>query len=316
MAPGATQAQLTAQFDEEAQRLSELVLQRFGGGQGDLVRNWKAEHPGPDPDVMTTHQLIAQAEHDSREAVLTEELYSQVPEISEEQIARELKIEQRIEAEIAAKRQARDPDRWRTSMVEIPPSETFAPAGSEIQMVGESADRVGLDRHVSVLTWPRDVDAGTCPDVGLAVHADGGGVGRGDESLTVGLDVAVAVREDDGVVFCADSGVVGADNATLAAGIDGAVVERFDVSMFVGGDPGVVGRLDEAPAGGCDGAAGDSRAGLSDNFDLDLTGDVTEVQPVLRVGVDDDAFRSRGEALGVFRIAADRRCGAATIRPT
>jgi hypothetical protein len=43
--------------------------------------------------------------------VLTEELYSQVPEISKEQIARELKIEQRIEAEIAAKRQARDPDR-------------------------------------------------------------------------------------------------------------------------------------------------------------------------------------------------------------
>ncbi|BAH56141.1 hypothetical protein [Rhodococcus opacus] len=119
--PGATETQLTAQFDEEAARLSELVLQRVGGGQGYLVRNWKAEHPGQDPDVMTTHQLIAQAEHDSREAVLTEELYSQVPEISEEQIARELKIEQRIEAEIAAKRQARDPDRWRTSMVEIPP---------------------------------------------------------------------------------------------------------------------------------------------------------------------------------------------------
>ncbi|MGW5152847.1 hypothetical protein ACWERE_44590, partial [Rhodococcus koreensis] len=77
---------------------------------------------------MTTHQLIAQAEHDSREAVLTEELYSQVPEIGEEQIARELKIEQWIEAEIAAKRQARDPDRWRTLMVEIPPSETVAPS--------------------------------------------------------------------------------------------------------------------------------------------------------------------------------------------
>ena len=67
------------------------------------MRNWKAEHPGQDPDVMTTQQLIAQAEHDSREAVLTEELYSRVPEIT------------------------RDPDRWRTSMVEIPPSETVAP---------------------------------------------------------------------------------------------------------------------------------------------------------------------------------------------
>lgn len=165
------------------------------------------------------------------------------------------------------------------------------------------------------LTGPGGVHAWAHSDVGLAVDADGGGVSGGDKSLSVGLDVAVAVREDDGGVFCADSGVVGADNATLAAGIDGAVVERFDVSMFVGGDPGVVGRLDEASAGGCDGAAGDSRAGLSDNFDLDLAGDVTEVQPVLRVGVDDDAFRSSGKALGVFRIAADGRCGAATIRP-
>ncbi|MHA4855104.1 hypothetical protein L1080_037210 [Rhodococcus sp. MSC1_016] len=118
--PAATETELAAQFDEEAARLSELVLQRVGGGQGYLMRNWKAEHPGQDPDVMTTHQLIAQAEHNSREAVLTEELYSQVPEISEEQIARELKIEERIEAEIAARRQARDPDRWRTGMVEVP----------------------------------------------------------------------------------------------------------------------------------------------------------------------------------------------------
>ncbi|KAF0966411.1 hypothetical protein [Rhodococcus sp. T7] len=118
--PGATQAELTAQFDEEAQRLTELVLQRVGVGQGYLVRNWKAEHPGQDPDVMMTHQLIAKAEHDSREAVLAEELYSQVPEISEEQIARELEIEQRIEAEIAQRRQSRDPDRWRSGMVEVP----------------------------------------------------------------------------------------------------------------------------------------------------------------------------------------------------
>ena len=84
--PAATETELAAQFDEEARRLSELVLQRFGGGQGYLVRNWKAEHPGQDPDVMTTHWLIAQAEHDSREAVLTEELYSQVPEITRDRI--------------------------------------------------------------------------------------------------------------------------------------------------------------------------------------------------------------------------------------
>ena len=165
------------------------------------------------------------------------------------------------------------------------------------------------------LTGPGGVHAWAHSDVGLAVDADGGGVSGGDKSLSVGLDVAVAVREDDRAVFCADPGVVGTDDMALTAGIDGAVVEGFDVSMLVGSHPGVVGRLDEASAGGCDGAAGDSRAGLSDNFDLDLVGDVTKVQPALRVGVDDDGFRSGGEALGVFRIAADRRCGAATIRP-
>ncbi|MFC9361292.1 hypothetical protein ACFTZB_32530 [Rhodococcus sp. NPDC057014] len=85
--PGATGVQLTAQFDEEAALGAGVAASR--GGQGYLVRNWKAEHPGQDPDVMTTHQL------------------------------------QRIEAEIATKPQARD--RWQTSMVEIPPSETVAP---------------------------------------------------------------------------------------------------------------------------------------------------------------------------------------------
>lgn len=203
------------------------------------------------------------------------------------------------------------------------PSSTVLPRGasgqrgssrSEIQVACETADRMGFDIRGS--TGPDDAHATAHSDVGLAIDADRGGVGGGDQSLTVGLDVAMTVRENDGAVFCADPGVVGADDMALTAGIDGAVVERFDVSMFVGSDPGVVGRLDEAPAGGCDGAAGDSRAGLSDNFDLDFAGDVTKVQPVLRVGVDDDAFRFSGEALGVFRIAADRRCGAATTRPT
>ncbi len=181
-----------------------------------------------------------------------------------------------------------------------------------VEVVGESIDGAGVDSQIRRLTIAGDAYAGAGADMGVAVDGDGGGVGGRDAGVSGGVDVAVAVREDDGVLVCPYVGVIGSDDAAFPVCVDGGGVEGFDVGEVVRAHAGVVGGLEEASAGGGDGSAGDGGAGLSGDGDVDAVGNVSEFEPVVGAGVDDQCGGAGIQVAGVFVVAVDD-CGAGAL---
>lgn len=183
---------------------------------------------------------------------------------------------------------------------------------SSVEVVSEAIDGAGVDSQIRRLVISGDVHSGAGANLGVAVDGDSGGVGGRDAAMSGGVDVAVAVREYDGVLVCPDVGVIGSDDAAFSVCVDGGGVEGFDVGEVVGAHAGVVGGLEEASAGGGDGSAGDGGAGLSGDGDVDVVGDVSEFEPLVGAGVDDQCGGAGVEVAGVFVVAVDD-CGAGVL---
>lgn len=185
---------------------------------------------------------------------------------------------------------------------------TAACGALHVELVGQSTDRARLDAQVPRLRNSDDVHSGAGADVCVAVHGDRGSVCRCDESMAGRLDVALGVGEDDSLIFGANLGVIGTDNVAFPARFDGDAIECFDVREFVGGDTGAVAGLEEASTGGSDGSSADSGTRLTDDLHVDSVRDMPEVEPQVRVGVDDQSFGAAADVVGVFAEGVNDQC--------
>lgn len=121
MDPSLPETERDEQIDREAARLTEMVQESVGDSpHGFLVEQWRREHPGQDPDHRTTVALIETAWNSARARVLENELYPQLSEEdrrrTETTLAELVENSDRQASELTAQR---DPDRWRTLMVEV-----------------------------------------------------------------------------------------------------------------------------------------------------------------------------------------------------
>ncbi|NKR53053.1 hypothetical protein GS481_02635 [Rhodococcus hoagii] len=123
MDPQLTPEQREERIEQEAARLTQMVEETVGeSGQGFLLDQWRAEHPGVTPDYETVASLMAAAWTSARSKVLSEELYSQVTEEVYQRVTEtDEVIEQERQQRIDAARESRDPDRWKSLNVEVSP---------------------------------------------------------------------------------------------------------------------------------------------------------------------------------------------------
>lgn len=121
MDPALSVGEREAQIDAEALRLTSMVDQMVGDSpHGFLAEQWRQEHPGQEPDFPTTVALIETARRSARSKVLEMELYPQLTAEATSQTEQELaEISATAAAEARRLREARDPNRWRRSMVEV-----------------------------------------------------------------------------------------------------------------------------------------------------------------------------------------------------
>jgi len=121
MDPDLSVEEREAQIDAEALRLTSMVDQIVGDSpHGFLAEQWRQERPGQEPDFPTTVALIETARRSAREKVLEQELYPQLTATAAAQTEQELaEISAAAAAEARRLREARDPNRWRRSMVEV-----------------------------------------------------------------------------------------------------------------------------------------------------------------------------------------------------
>ncbi|WP_159848495.1 hypothetical protein [Nocardia sp. CY41] len=120
MDPSLPEVEREAQIDREAARLTQLIEEIVGDSpHGFLMQQWRAEHPGQDPDHQTTVALIETAWRSARSRVLETELY---PQLSAEDQQRTEDEMQELGEDSALQAQrlkdVGDPERWRTAMVE------------------------------------------------------------------------------------------------------------------------------------------------------------------------------------------------------
>lgn len=121
MDPDLSQQERDQQIDAEAARLTQLIEEHIGDStHGFRVEQWKQEHPGQEPDFLTTVSLIESARQSARSLVLETELYPQVtPEIAAQTEAELDEIHAVALEEARRLREIHDPDRWRRHMVEV-----------------------------------------------------------------------------------------------------------------------------------------------------------------------------------------------------
>ncbi|WP_194829211.1 hypothetical protein [Nocardia sp. XZ_19_231] len=120
MDPQQTPVERERQIDEESAHLTALVAEITDqSAHGFLVDQWRADHPGSDPDQTTVLALMTTAQRSARQQVLEEHLYSQLtPEILEQRRSETAELVGAVAAEIESARTAADPDRWRRRMVQ------------------------------------------------------------------------------------------------------------------------------------------------------------------------------------------------------
>lgn len=109
-----TREQQQEHLAKETARIETLIDDAIPG-QGHLVTSYQREH-GTSPDYPTTVRMINQARAQVREVVLTQELYSLIPDSEEEEIETDpLVIARQQSAEEEALRHSHrnDPDRWK-----------------------------------------------------------------------------------------------------------------------------------------------------------------------------------------------------------
>lgn len=121
MDPSLPETERDELIDREAARLTEMIQESVGDSpHGFLVEQWRRDHPGQDPDHRTTVALMETAWSSARKKVLENELY---PQLSEEDRQRtENTLDELVEIsdrQAGAMTAQRDPDRWRTLMVEV-----------------------------------------------------------------------------------------------------------------------------------------------------------------------------------------------------
>jgi len=115
-------------FTEEATRMADRISRMQAEAQLVVIRQWREAHNGNQPDYLTQVGLINSARAQCQEIVLSEELYEQVPEDSENseeedelqaaweaQVEREQWFRRLPEGDEPWKVAARtNPDRWTT----------------------------------------------------------------------------------------------------------------------------------------------------------------------------------------------------------
>ena len=70
-------------FTEEATRMADRIARMQAEAQLVVIRQWRDAHHGNQPDYLTQVGLINSARAQCQEIVLSEELYEQIPEDSE-----------------------------------------------------------------------------------------------------------------------------------------------------------------------------------------------------------------------------------------
>jgi len=120
--------QTEAFFTEEATRMADRIARMQAEAQLVVIRQWRNVHHGNQPDYLTQVGLINSARAQCQEIVLSEELYEQIPEDSENseeedelqaaweaQVEREQWFRRLPEGDEPWKVAARaNPDRWKT----------------------------------------------------------------------------------------------------------------------------------------------------------------------------------------------------------
>jgi hypothetical protein len=115
-------------FTEEATRMADRIARMQAEAQLVVIRQWRDAHNGNQPDYLTQVGLINAARAQCQEIVLSEELYEQIPEDSENseeedelqaaweaQVEREQWFRRLPEGNEPWKVEARaNPDRWKT----------------------------------------------------------------------------------------------------------------------------------------------------------------------------------------------------------
>ncbi len=115
-------------FTEEATRMADRIARMQAEAQLVVIRQWRNAHNGNQPDYLTQVGLINAARAQCQEIVLSEELYEQIPEDSENseeedelqaaweaQVEREQWFRRLPEGDEPWKVAARaNPDRWKT----------------------------------------------------------------------------------------------------------------------------------------------------------------------------------------------------------
>ncbi len=115
-------------FTEEATRMADRIARMQAEAQLVVIRQWRDAHNGNQPDYLTQVGLINSARAQCQEIVLSEELYEQIPEDSENseeedelqaaweaQVEREQWFRRLPEGDEPWKVEARaNPDRWKT----------------------------------------------------------------------------------------------------------------------------------------------------------------------------------------------------------
>lgn len=121
MDPDLSEEERDRQIDAEAARLTQMIQSHIGdSSHGFRVEQWRQEHPGQEPDFLTTVSLIESARIAARSLVLETELYPQVtPEIAGQTEAELDEIHAAALEEARRLREIHDPERWRRHMVEV-----------------------------------------------------------------------------------------------------------------------------------------------------------------------------------------------------
>lgn len=121
MDPDLSPAERGRQIEQEAARLTSMIDEHVGDSTyGFRVEQWQQEHPGQEPDALTTASLIESARRSARSLVLETELYPQVTTEVAAQTESELdEIHATAAAEAQRLREIHDPARWQRHMVEV-----------------------------------------------------------------------------------------------------------------------------------------------------------------------------------------------------
>lgn len=108
---------------EEAVRLTAMADELMGDtAHGPLMADWRAKHPGQDPDYQTIVALEATARNSAVQQILETELFPQLDlETREAAITERSVLMAAADAQAARLRALGDPDRWKTHQVILTP---------------------------------------------------------------------------------------------------------------------------------------------------------------------------------------------------